>query len=83
MRNVLPTKIPEGPFFIATANTLESIPGPLLDRMEIIRLPGYTALEKREIARRYLVPRQLAATGLEASQLRIPAATIDYLIANY
>ena len=70
-------------FFIATANTLESIPGPLLDRMEVIRLPGYTALEKREIARRYLIPRQMAATGLEASQVRFPASTVDYLIENY
>ena len=70
-------------FFIATANTQESIPGPLLDRMEVIRLPGYTALEKREIARRYLIPRQMAATGLEASQVRFPASTVDYLIENY
>ena len=50
--------------FIATANMLETIPGPLLDRMETIELSGYTVEEKRPIARRYLVPRQIAANGL-------------------
>src|SRR5207253_3184704 len=53
-----------GVMFICTANVLDTIPGPLRDRMEIIQLPGYTAQEKLQIARRYLVPRQLAATGL-------------------
>ncbi len=52
-------------FFIATANTVDSIPEPLLDRMELIRLPGYTAFEKKEIARQYLVPRELEANGLD------------------
>ena len=70
-------------FFIATANTLDSIPGPLLDRMEIIRLPGYTTFEKREIARRYLIPRQLSETGLEAKSIRFPLPTIDFLVSNY
>ena len=70
-------------FFIATANDLEGIPGPLRDRMEIIRLPGYTSMEKREIARRYLLPRQLKETGLNEKQLKIPVATLDYLIENY
>ena len=50
--------------FITTANSLETIPAPLRDRMEIIELSGYTLEEKTEIARRYLVPKQLAANGL-------------------
>src|SRR5258708_32435751 len=52
--------------FVATANMLDSIPGPLLDRMEIISLAGYTEGEKLEIAERYLVRRQLEANGLKA-----------------
>ena len=56
--------------FICTANVLDTIPGPLRDRMEVIQLPGYTAQEKLEIARRYLVARQLAATGLDAGAMR-------------
>ena len=70
-------------FFIATANTFEGIPGPLLDRMEIIRIPGYTSLEKREIARRYLVPRQIAENGLEPARVKFGAAAIDELIGFY
>ena len=70
-------------FFIATANVLDTIPGPLLDRMEIIRLPGYTSFEKREIARRYLVPRQLAENGLHSRQVRFRMAAIDELIDYY
>ena len=56
--------------FICTANVLDTIPGPLRDRMEVIQLPGYTAQEKLQIARRYLVPRQLEATGLTARAVR-------------
>ena len=51
-------------FFITTANTLDTIPRPLLDRMEILRLSGYSEEEKLEIAQRYLIPRQLKETGL-------------------
>src|SRR5499425_3722769 len=57
--------------FITTANVLDTIPGPLRDRTEVIDLPGYTAEEKLQIARRYLVPRQLATTGLTAEQSEI------------
>ena len=60
-----------GVMFICTANVLDTIPGPLRDRMEIITLPGYTAQEKLQIARRYLVPRRLEAAGLAASQCEI------------
>ena len=56
-------------FFIATANVVDSIPRPLLDRMEIIRLPGYIEQEKMAIARKYLLPKQLEAHGLNATQL--------------
>jgi len=70
-------------FFIATANLLETIPGPLRDRMEIIRLPGYTSFEKREIARRYLVARQLKENGLKAKQVKFRLAAVDELIDHY
>jgi ATP-dependent Lon protease len=62
--------------FIATANQLDTIPGPLRDRMEIIELTGYTEQEKLGIARRYLVARQLAANGLTADQLSITDAAL-------
>ena len=70
-------------FFIATANDLDGIPGPLRDRMEIIRLPGYTTFEKREIAKRYLLPRQIKENALEGDKVKIPLPTIDYLIEHY
>jgi ATP-dependent Lon protease len=69
--------------FIATANMLETIPGPLRDRMEIINLPGYTQEEKLQIARRYLVQRQLEANGLRAEQIELPDETIRTIIADY
>ena len=69
--------------FIATANILDTIPPALLDRMEIIRLPGYTPMEKRQIAKRYLIPRQIKENGLTASMLSIPLRTIDELITYY
>ena len=70
-------------FFIATANTLETIPGPLRDRMEIIRIPGYTALEKREIAKRYLVPRQLLENAIPHGVMKFMPSGIDELIRYY
>ena len=69
--------------FITTANVLDTIPGPLRDRMEIIQLPGYTEEEKVEIAKRYLVKRQLEANGLDASKAEVSEETIRAIIAHY
>ncbi len=69
--------------FIATANVLHTIPQPLQDRMEIIRLPGYTEHEKTEIARRFLVPRQMEHTGLKQSQLSFTEEGIRTIIQGY
>jgi ATP-dependent Lon protease len=69
--------------FVATANMLDSVPGPLLDRMEIISLAGYTEEEKLEIARRYLVRRQLTANGLKAEQAEIEADALRLIIKGY
>ena len=70
-------------FFITTANTLEGIPRPLLDRMEVMDLTGYSDREKREIARRYLIPRQRVETGLEEGQLDIPDDVLTLVIRRY
>jgi ATP-dependent Lon protease len=69
--------------FIATANVLDTIPGPLLDRMETIELAGYTVEEKRQIARRYLVGRQIAANGLKSSQIEFADAALTAIIEEY
>jgi ATP-dependent Lon protease len=69
--------------FLATANNLDTIPGPLLDRMEIINVPGYTELEKMQIARNYLVPRQKAEHGLEADQVELNDEALSSLIDHY
>ncbi|MBV8973739.1 MAG: AAA family ATPase, partial [Sinobacteraceae bacterium] len=69
--------------FIATANVLDTIAGPLRDRMEIIELSGYTLEEKLQIARRYLVQRQLQANGLEPSQVTISDAALTRVISEY
>src|SRR5690606_21740579 len=69
--------------FITTANVLDSIPGPLRDRMEIIQLPGYTAEEKLQIAKRYLVRRQLEANGVRADQVQIGDAVLAAIIDDY
>ncbi len=69
--------------FVATANMLDGVPGPLLDRMEIISLAGYTEDEKLEIARRYLVRRQLEANGLRAEQAEIDPDALRLIIRSY
>jgi ATP-dependent Lon protease len=70
-------------FFIATANTLDTIPQPLLDRMELLRLAGYSEDEKLQIARRFLLPRQLTQSGLKPEQLTIPDETVKRLTQCY
>jgi ATP-dependent Lon protease len=72
-----------GVMFICTANVLDTIPGPLRDRMEIIQIPGYTAQEKLQIARRYLVERQLEATGLNLDQCEISDDALSAIIEDY
>jgi ATP-dependent Lon protease len=69
--------------FIATANFTQNIPGPLLDRMEMVEFSGYTEGEKREIARKYLIPRQLSENGLELAQLEVPDDALAEIISSY
>ena len=69
--------------FIATANVLDTVPAPLLDRMDVVRLDGYTDDEKVFIARRYLLPRQLKRAGLSDGELEVDDATILGVIRNY
>lgn len=69
--------------FIATANNLNSIPGPLLDRMELIEVSGYITEEKIEIARRHLVPKELEANGMKKNAIKFPKATLEAIIENY
>ncbi|KAF2020114.1 ATP-dependent protease La [Aaosphaeria arxii CBS 175.79] len=69
--------------FIATANSLETIPPPLLDRMETIQLSGYTTIEKRHIASRHLIPKQITTNGLHADNLEIPTDVLDKIITSY
>ncbi|MCL1928659.1 MAG: endopeptidase La [Treponema sp.] len=70
-------------FFIVTANTLDTIPPPLLDRMEIIELPGYIDTEKLEIARRYLVPKSLEKNGLKKSQVKYTKDSLYHIASGY
>ena len=70
-------------FFVTTANLLDYIPSPLVDRMEVIRFPGYLEEEKLEIARQFLVPRQLEQTGLTNHRLAFPDATLKTIIREY
>jgi ATP-dependent Lon protease len=69
--------------FIATANVLDTIPGPLRDRMEVVELSGYTQQEKVAIAQRHLLPKQLDAHALTTDDLEMPQATIEALISSY
>ena len=69
--------------FICTANQLDTIPGPLMDRMEVIQLPGYILEEKVEIARRHLIPKQLRQHGLTTKQISLPKAVISTIVDGY
>lgn len=69
--------------FVTTANSLDTIPQPLLDRMEVLRLSGYSEEEKMQIANRYLIPRQLKEAGLSAEQCIIPQETLRRIISGY
>jgi ATP-dependent Lon protease len=70
-------------FFIVTANTLDTIPSPLLDRMEIIQLPGYINTEKLEIARRYLLPKSLEKNGLKSGQVKYTRDSLMHIANGY
>ena len=70
-------------FFICTANQMDTIPGPLIDRMELIQLPGYILEEKVEIARRHLIPKQLKAHGLTDKQITIPKSVLAAIVDGY
>jgi len=70
-------------FFIATANVIDAVPGPLRDRMEVIRLSGYTLEEKVEIARSFLVPRQMEECGLPRDRIRWSSAALRDVVAGY
>jgi ATP-dependent Lon protease len=69
--------------FIATANFIQNIPGPLLDRMEIVEFAGYTEREKQEIARKYLIPRQFTENGVSPEQLTITDEALSEVITSY
>jgi ATP-dependent Lon protease len=69
--------------FIATANTMDTVPGPLRDRMEVIEIPGYTQTDKLLIAKQYLVPRQLEANGLKKSHANFTDAALRFIIEHY
>ena len=69
--------------FIATANTLNTIPTPLLDRMELIEVSGYITEEKIEIARRHLVPKELETNGLKKNDIKLPKNTLEAIIESY
>lgn len=69
--------------FIATANNLNTIPGPLLDRMELIEVSGYITEEKIEIARRHLVPKELEANGMKKNDIKLPKNTLETIIESY
>lgn len=69
--------------FVATANNLYEIPGPLRDRMEIIELPGYLRSEKVKIAQKYLLPRQIEEHGLEAKRIKLPIASLRAIVDGY
>lgn len=69
--------------FIATANTLDTISAPLLDRCEVIRLPGYTSTEKLRIARAYLIPKQLNANGMNSESCQVEEGSVTRIIRGW
>jgi len=69
--------------FICTANMLDTVPPPLLDRMELIFLQGYTEEEKVQIANRYLIPRQIKENGITTEQIEIPEDAVRYIVRHY
>lgn len=69
--------------FVCTANTIETIPGPLLDRMEVMRLSGYILEEKKEIARRYLLPKSQKESGVPADKIKVSPVALQHLISDY
>ena len=72
-----------GVLFIATANVAETIPGPLLDRMEVVRFDGYTTAEKVAIARGYLLPRQLKRNGLHDDEVTLDDSILNTIVSDY
>lgn len=70
-------------FFITTANSTDTIPGPLLDRMEVVRLSGYTTVEKMKIAKKYIIPKQIENHGLENYNVKFTDKAIKSIIENY
>src|ERR1700753_3846173 len=72
-----------GVTFVTTANTLDTIPGPLRDRMEVIQLAGYTEEQKLQIAKRYLVPRQIERNGLTKSKIAFSDPALRVIISDY
>ena len=69
--------------FITTANTTHTVPKPLLDRMEVIRLPGYVTEEKLQIAEKHLIPKVLYEHGLKGGQIRLTSASVKKIISEY
>ena len=69
--------------FVTTANSIENIPRPLYDRMDIIEISGYTEIEKLNIAKKYLLPKQRKENGLDAKMLKVPEKTINLIIDGY
>src|SRR5688572_12100398 len=69
--------------FICTANTMHNIPGPLQDRMEVIRIAGYTEMEKMSIAKKYLIPKEQEANGLSDLKVTLTTAAIRTVINRY
>uniref|UniRef100_A0A060T5V1 Lon protease homolog n=1 Tax=Blastobotrys adeninivorans TaxID=409370 RepID=A0A060T5V1_BLAAD len=69
--------------FIATANSTDTIPGPLLDRMETIRIDGYTYMEKQHIAQRYLIPKQIRSNGVEPGTMEVPDKVLHTIATKY